>query len=832
MGLLDGKVAIITGAGRGIGRAYALLFAQEGASIVVNDLGGGTDGSGADTGPAEQVAQEIRDAGGKAVANTANVTNADQVEAMVKQAVDTFGRLDILVNNAGILRDKTLLKMTDDLYDIVVAVHQKGTYLCSKFAAQAMKDLGNGGRIISTTSYAGLQGNYGQTNYSAAKAGVWGFTLTAAQELSKVGITCNCIAPMAKTRMTEDINLIPEDFRPEDASPMVLFLASDLAQDVTGRTFGVHGRQVFEYVMEMTKGVEKSEGAWTASEIAEQLPEIAKTRADRARELAAAAPAGGGKTDQEVIFEHLHEAFVPDKAGDWKAGIFFDVAGGKPYTLVVQDGTCTVEPGKSDLVTCTVNIDIDTVVGMLSGSVDPTKAFMAGKIKADNLTDMMRFSKVFDLMGFAPRAQELAAGNAGGADGDSGSTKDPQEEAFENMNLAFVEEKAANWKAGIYFAVDGGTDYTLQVADGQLNIAKGKADPVTCNVTVDRDTILGMIEGTVDPTKAFMAGKVKADNLQDMMKFGQVFDFKRYREAAEKAGKVPGGDESNGTAKAANRTPTGINRDIIGKTYNADAVFAKPIHIAEYAAATNDDNPRYEAKADGTQQVPPVFSVAPLKEIMFSTIGDPETGINFLRMVHGEQEFIFHEHLKPWDLINPRAEWVHVEEKDSGDLATVRMRAMVDGNCKVEALGTFFVRGEKKSGKSEKPVEPTHDILHEESMEVTDDQSLRYAKASGDDNPIHTDPETAKQAGLPGIILQGLCTMAFSTKAVVDHTCGGDPERLKRVRVRFSKPVLPGDTVTTRIWKAEASNGHAAYGFEAVNQDGARVITNGYAEVL
>ena len=196
MGLLDGKVAIITGAGNGIGRAHALLFAQEGAKVVVNDIGGARDGSGAEGAPAAAVAREIERAGGSAVANADSVATADGARAIVAQAVSAFGQVDVLVNNAGILRDKTFLKMEEEMWDSVVAVHLKGTFLVSQaFAKQAIAQ-GHGARIVNTTSVSGMMGNFGQSNYAAAKAGIYGLSRVLALELVKRKITVNCVAPV------------------------------------------------------------------------------------------------------------------------------------------------------------------------------------------------------------------------------------------------------------------------------------------------------------------------------------------------------------------------------------------------------------------------------------------------------------------------------------------------------------------------------------------------------------------------------------------------------------------------------------------------------------
>ena len=275
MGLLDGKVAVVTGAGGGIGRAHALAFAKEGARVIVNDLGGARDGSGGGSQMADSVVAEIQAAGGEAAANYDSVATLEGAQAIVQSAVDAFGRIDILVNNAGILRDKSLLKMEEAMWDTVIAVHLKGTFAAAQAAARKMVEQGQGGRIINTSSTSGLIGQFGQANYGAAKAGIAGFTRVAAIELAKQRITVNAIVPIAFTRMTADLGMIPEELSPEKISPMAVFLASDLAAGITGRIFGIQGNLLREYKMAISDGVEKPEGMWTAQEIAGRFDEIA-----------------------------------------------------------------------------------------------------------------------------------------------------------------------------------------------------------------------------------------------------------------------------------------------------------------------------------------------------------------------------------------------------------------------------------------------------------------------------------------------------------------------------------------------------------------------------
>jgi NAD(P)-dependent dehydrogenase (short-subunit alcohol dehydrogenase family) len=250
--LCEGKIAIVTGAGRGIGREHALSLASQGAKVVVNDLGGNIDGSGGDLSPAEQVVQEIKGMGGEAVANGDSVSDWAGAERLINTAIETFGDLNIVVNNAGILRDRMLFSMTEAEWDAVINVHLKGTFAPSRFACVYWREQSKAGkpvsgRIINTTSVSGIYGNPGQTNYGAAKAGIASFTNIAALEMARYGVTVNAVAPVALTRMTEGLGPAPESDEdrekrsPRWIAPIVTWLASDEAADVTGRIFEASG---------------------------------------------------------------------------------------------------------------------------------------------------------------------------------------------------------------------------------------------------------------------------------------------------------------------------------------------------------------------------------------------------------------------------------------------------------------------------------------------------------------------------------------------------------------------------------------------------------------
>jgi NAD(P)-dependent dehydrogenase (short-subunit alcohol dehydrogenase family) len=281
---LKGKVAIVTGAGGGIGRGHALALASEGAKIVVNDLGGAVDGSGSSSSAADKVVAEIKAAGGEAVANHDSVTTVEGGENIVKTAIDAFGKLDILVNNAGILRDRMVFNMSPEEWDSVLKVHLYGHFNTTKPACVVFRQQ-KSGRIINTSSTSGL-GNRGQSNYAAAKEGIVGFTRTVAIEMGRYGATCNAIRPNAGTRMTMsddmkqaaersgrgEIVKYMESMKPEDIAPMIVWLASDASANVNGRTFFVQTGRIALYSEPVQEKVIEKQGGFTIDELFEKMP--------------------------------------------------------------------------------------------------------------------------------------------------------------------------------------------------------------------------------------------------------------------------------------------------------------------------------------------------------------------------------------------------------------------------------------------------------------------------------------------------------------------------------------------------------------------------------
>jgi NAD(P)-dependent dehydrogenase (short-subunit alcohol dehydrogenase family) len=296
-GICDGRVVIISGAGRGIGREHALEFARQGAKVVVNDLGGEMDGRGSSTGPAGEVVDEIRAMGGEAVANGDDVSDWEGASRLIRSALDSFGRLDVLVNNAGILRDRMLVNMTPEEWDAVIRVHLRGTFVPCRAALEHWRERSKAGeendaRIINTTSPSGIYGNVGQTNYGAAKAGIASFTVIAAMEVARYGVTVNAIAPAALTRMTENLGMgrraaeQPSDewsaLDPTNIAPIVVWLGSPESKGVTGRVFNVLGGHlsVAEGWVE-GPSVDK-QGRWDPAELSDIVPGLVSRAAPNA----------------------------------------------------------------------------------------------------------------------------------------------------------------------------------------------------------------------------------------------------------------------------------------------------------------------------------------------------------------------------------------------------------------------------------------------------------------------------------------------------------------------------------------------------------------------
>jgi len=469
--------------------------------------------------------------------------------------------------------------------------------------------------------------------------------------------------------------------------------------------------------------------------------------------------------------------------------------------------------GAQDSPDCTITFDsADTWLGMVGGTVDSQQAFMAGKIKADNMQILMKFATVFDMSKAAAAAAEK----------DGGGNK--LDTVFERMPDAFVADRASGVDADIHFDLGGEASYTVTIRDQQCSTAKGAPESSDCTITYDTvDTFLSIADGNTDAQQAFMAGKIKADNMQILMKFAACIDMKQAAKMREQAA------AGEGTAATAS---DGMNEACIGKVSRAQARFVTSEAAMAYARASTDPNEQFKSGA----AVPLLFPVVPYMDVIGQAVLDKDLNADLLRLLHGEQDMRFHRVIQPGDLVAPRAIIHSIEKKSSGELLKVQQNLMVDGEVACETISGYFVRAPKKEGGgATKPKPPREDPpgepLFTRTVTVGEKQPIEYGNASGDKNPIHMDDATAKAAGHPGIILHGLCTMAFVGQAVIEDHLGGDASRVQRLACRFARPVLPGDVLTTRGWLKEEENGVQTLSLLTLNQNGDPVITNGIAEV-
>lgn len=398
----DDRVAVVTGAGAGLGRVYALELAKRGAKVVVNDLGGARDGSGeGSASPADKVVDEIKTAGGEAVANYDNVATAEGGEGIVKNALDAFGTIDILINNAGILRDKSFLKMDPKNWHAVLDVHLNGAYNVTRPAFAVMKEKGYG-RILMTTSAAGLYGNFGQANYTAAKMALVGLMNTLKLEGQKYDIHVNTIAPVAASRLTEDV--LPPDFfaklKPEFVAPLALYLCSAECSD-TGNIYnagmGCYNRAAIvtgpgavvgdgkaiptpEALVEEWEKVKTLKGAKTYFQLNEQIGDLIGAFSKPADDAQTAEPAGMSVAD---TFKNMPKAFVPEAAQGVEVVFQYTITGsqGGDWYCDIKDGTCTIEAGQHAKPVCTLEMEDQDFLALMTGKLPAMQAYTSGKLK-------------------------------------------------------------------------------------------------------------------------------------------------------------------------------------------------------------------------------------------------------------------------------------------------------------------------------------------------------------------------------------------------------------------------------------------------------------------
>lgn len=403
----DGKVAVVTGAGAGLGRTYALELARRGAKVVVNDLGGARDGTGGSAGPADEVVAEIKAMGGEAVASYESVATPEGGQAIIDKGVEAFGRVDILINNAGILRDRTLAKMEPAEWTAVRAVHLDGAYHVTKAAFQKMREQGYG-RIVMTTSAAGLYGNFGQTNYSAAKMALVGLMHTVKLEGEKHNIRVNTVAPIAATRLTEDI--LPPDLKeklkPEFVCPIVMYLCSDRCEE-TGQVYnagmGCFNRAAVvtgpgavlgdgvtpptpEQIHEQWDAINDLHGAVELYNATAAIGEVLNAFSPQKKESKPAA----GKPSVKAVFERMPESFQADKAAGVDAVFQYKITGpgGGEWYAAIKDAACEVKQGVHEKPTTTIIMSDEDFLALITGQLNAMKAFTSGKLKVEG--DIMK----------------------------------------------------------------------------------------------------------------------------------------------------------------------------------------------------------------------------------------------------------------------------------------------------------------------------------------------------------------------------------------------------------------------------------------------------------
>jgi NAD(P)-dependent dehydrogenase (short-subunit alcohol dehydrogenase family)/putative sterol carrier protein len=395
-------VAVVTGAGAGLGRAYALELARRGARVIVNDLGGARDGSGqGSSSAADKVVDEIKALGGEAAANYDNVATPEGGESIVQTALESFGRLDILINNAGILRDKSFIKMEPENWKAVMDVHLNGAYHVTRPAMAAMKENGYG-RIVMTTSAAGLYGNFGQTNYSAAKMALVGLMNTLKLEGNKYNIKVNTIAPIAASRLTEDV-MPPELFeksRPEFVVPMVMYLSGENCKE-SGAIFnsgmGYFNRAAIftgptlqlgdpdnpptpEQIHDNWEKINSMDGAKEMEDANTAIFALITPPAEEPESADSAAPEGG---DVQAVFDNMVDSFKADAATGVDAIFQFNIVGpgGGEWYCVIKDSTCTVDKGTHETPACTIKMADGDFLAMMGGQLPAMQAFTSGKLQ-------------------------------------------------------------------------------------------------------------------------------------------------------------------------------------------------------------------------------------------------------------------------------------------------------------------------------------------------------------------------------------------------------------------------------------------------------------------
>ncbi|KAJ3126449.1 hypothetical protein HK098_007501 [Nowakowskiella sp. JEL0407] len=875
----DGRVVIVTGAGGGLGKAYSLFFASRGASVVVNDLGVSRSGDGSSSSAADLVVQEIQKAGGKAIANYDSVENGERI---VESAIKAFGRIDIVINNAGILRDKSFSKMTDDDWDLVHKVHVKGSYKVTKAAWDYMLQQGYG-RIINTASAAGIYGNFGQANYSSAKLALQGFTMTIAREGMKKNVRCNCIAPLAASRMTETI-MPPEmlaALKPEFVVPLVAYLCHESTLE-TGSLFEIGAGFVSKLRRERTKGVIfKSDATFTPGAVAKRWSEIVDFGSveypqsisdtdwlgylEKAPSLPPNISAGDMRYDGKVAIvtgagiglgriyainlAKLGAKVVVNDLGVSTNGqgtsssaadaVVEEIRafGGQAVANYnsVEDGDQVVETaiknfGRVDIVVNNAGIlrdksfakmsdaDWDLVYRVhLRGTYKVCKAAWPHMLNQKygriiNTTSAVGLHGNFGQANYsAAKAGIIALSNTLALEGRSKNilvnTIAPN--AGTRMTATIMPpEMVEALKPDYVFPLVGflahestpSTGGVFQVGSGWISAVRwqrtgGVGFPVNVTLTPEHiasrwNEICNFEDGRAthpsSTQESFAAVQANFENVASV-----------------------GGNQQKSS------TPGMINVAAAQKAtfpdFTLEYTFRDVILYALGVGAKRTDLPLVYENSDSFM-VLPTFGVVPgLSTIVSSvSLGDFLPEFNPMMLLHGEQ---YLELKRPFPtsgkLIN-KARIIDILDKGKGAAVILGVSTYdTSGNLICNYEMTNFIRGLGGKGgnkgsdrgaataANEPPARSPDFVFREKTSE---DLAALY-RLNGDYNPLHIDPAMSKMGGFDVPILHGLCTFGIAGKHVLQKYCDNDPSKFKNIKVRFSGPVYPGETLETKMWK-------------------------------
>lgn len=554
------------------------------------------------------------------------------------------------------------------------------------------------------------------------------------------------------------------------------------------------------------------------------------------------------RTPQErvaSIFRHMPDAFISETAKEWKAVLHWEIAGTGDFTLTTQNGVCNVAESKEGKPTCIVRTDTDTFLGITDGTIDGNQAFMTGKISASNVRDLLKYQKAFAPNRASPAtetaktpettatSQTLATseekpGGASPTDRSVPATYPALDTLDAQQRLAFLlgflprfVPPSENLRPLTMHLRAGSLACTLRASADGLDVEPNHTGTPTARVVGDPESLWSLFTGG-DATKLVQNAKITTTSMNDLRQIVAWFGENPEKELASEL-------DSRGS---------GINRSAIGRVVEGDPIVVSEQEILDFATATNDPNPHFvdTSRKEGIV-APPLFAVRFFNQLYVKVVTDPSLEINVGRLLFGEMEMRYLSPIRPGDQVFARVTVLNIEDKETGQVMRLRSQLICEGDVKVDAVASWFVRWEKKpkikrlASPSADPSETDLPIAFEDSTVFLENQTQLFAMASNDPNPVHLDANFAKAFGFPGVIVHGLCSMAFCSKAFVSKATQGDPRKLQSLKVRFSKPALPGQKLTTRAFKPKEVEDQKIFNFVAVNNKAQLIITDGIAVI-